>query len=352
MINRYSMLRRSRGLTLVELMVAMLLSLLLAAGAFTIFSGTKQASITQQDLARMQENLRFTITEMINRISIAGYMGCARSMIDGNTNITSTVAVNDTPTASWMPDFTLPISGTDGAGGAPDTLTLVYADAEYPIRVAAQAGQSAPLSVWRDKNYEKHLDNFNVGNGSVMVVGDCERSAVFRLTNSLPSGAAAAAAAASAPVAVASMQHSATGNTSAGIEYVFGNNKPAWMRKLEAVRFFLATKTVGGKTISSLMMRKIGQKRASAEELIEGVEDFQVQFGIDEEFPDHDGSADRYVDWDATLPLRRIASVRVTLRINGGRPVGNANGQADQDTDVLRDITFTVKLRNQVGEFL
>ncbi len=349
MIIRRSMVRHNRGLTLVELMVAMLLSLLLAAGAFTIFSATKQASITQQDLARMQENMRFTITEMINRISAAGYMGCARSMIDGNANLTSTVAVNSTANASWMPDFTVPISATNGASGAPDTLTLVYADAEYPIRVASQASQSAPLSVWRDKNYEKHLTNFNVNNGSVMVVGDCERSAVFKLTNGLPAGAATASATATTPVAVASMQHSTPGNTSAGIEHVFGD-KPAWARKLEAVRFFLATKSVGGKTISSLKMRKIGQQLSQADELIEGVEDFQVQFGIDDS--PFDGSADRYVDWSASLPLRRISSVRVTLRVNGGRPVTDASGKADQDVDVLRDVVFTVKLRNQVGEFL
>ncbi len=344
--------RRGRGLTLVELMVALALSLLLAAGAFSIFTATKRASITQQDLARMQENLRFAVTEMIDRISLAGYVGCARSMIRNNANLTSTVPVVEDATAAWRPDLSLPISGTDGAGGAPDTLTVVYAHAEYPIRVEHQTGQTGPLWVWRDKNYERNVEEFDVGQGSILMVSDCERGAVFTLTNSLSGqdGAASVSPTDPTPQTVAFQHAEISGqNVAAGIEHSFGGSSqpPAWIRKAEAARFFIDQVAVDGKQVSVLKVRRLGQTLGQAEELIRGVEDMQVKFGIDDS--PFDGSADRYVDWDNTLPSRRIAAVRVTLTVNGGRPV--TGGVADVDTDVVRDITFTVKMRNQVGEF-
>ena len=75
--------RNQRGLTLVELMIAMLLGLFLLGGLLQIFISSKQTNRMQEGLSRLQENGRFAMDFMTRDIRLAGFMGCSnRSMID------------------------------------------------------------------------------------------------------------------------------------------------------------------------------------------------------------------------------------------------------------------------------
>lgn len=53
--------RTQRGLSLIELMIALVLGLLLSAGIMTLFSGTSKSSRVQDGLARLQENGRYAM---------------------------------------------------------------------------------------------------------------------------------------------------------------------------------------------------------------------------------------------------------------------------------------------------
>lgn len=64
---------RQHGLSLVELMVAMVLSLFLLAGVITVFVNTKVSYSGQQALAALQENQRLASTLLANTIQQAGY---------------------------------------------------------------------------------------------------------------------------------------------------------------------------------------------------------------------------------------------------------------------------------------
>lgn len=65
--------RRQKGLSLVELMVALVLSLFLLTGVITIFINTKVSYSAQQALAALQENQRLASTVLSNTIQQAGY---------------------------------------------------------------------------------------------------------------------------------------------------------------------------------------------------------------------------------------------------------------------------------------
>src|SRR5690606_29784673 len=67
---------RQRGVTLVELMVAMLLGLILTGGAIQVFIGNRAAYDFNEGLARLQENGRFAIDSLSFRTRMAGYFGC------------------------------------------------------------------------------------------------------------------------------------------------------------------------------------------------------------------------------------------------------------------------------------
>lgn len=69
--------RGQQGLTLVEIMVALLIGLILIAGVIEVFLGTRQNYRFQEALARVQENGRYAI-EIIGRdLRQGGYAGCA-----------------------------------------------------------------------------------------------------------------------------------------------------------------------------------------------------------------------------------------------------------------------------------
>ena len=68
-----------RGVTLIELMVAMVLGLLVAAGIVTVFASTSTSNKAQTQLARLQEEGRFAITRLSGDLSMANGQYCTNS---------------------------------------------------------------------------------------------------------------------------------------------------------------------------------------------------------------------------------------------------------------------------------
>lgn len=72
-MNAMLLKHRQRGLTLIEIMVALVISLFLLAGLLQLFIGTRQSARVQENLSRVQENGRYAI-DFIGRIArLTGY---------------------------------------------------------------------------------------------------------------------------------------------------------------------------------------------------------------------------------------------------------------------------------------
>ena len=74
--------RLSRGFSLVELMVALLITLILLAGIGQIFLSSKKSFTIQDSLGRMQENGRYAMETLAQDVRRAGFWG-------GNADITA-----------------------------------------------------------------------------------------------------------------------------------------------------------------------------------------------------------------------------------------------------------------------
>ena len=104
-IDRYSSQSRQSqcGLTLVEILVALLISLFLIAGVIQLFIGTKQTYRGHDALSRIQENGRFAIDRMAWDIRMAGYINplvaasAAAPAITGNDGANN----DDSITVQW-----------------------------------------------------------------------------------------------------------------------------------------------------------------------------------------------------------------------------------------------------------
>jgi len=88
--------KRQQGMSLVELMVAMLISLFLTAGLFTMFSMSSSNVTTTSQFNQLQENGRIALAILERDLSQLGFMGDTTGMITAAlTTISSTVVTND-----------------------------------------------------------------------------------------------------------------------------------------------------------------------------------------------------------------------------------------------------------------
>ena len=88
--------RRMRGLSLVELMVAMVLGLFLIGGVLSVFVSTRQANRSTDGLSRLQENARIAFEMMARELRAAGGAGCGSS-----SRVANVVNLSDANTWWW-----------------------------------------------------------------------------------------------------------------------------------------------------------------------------------------------------------------------------------------------------------
>ncbi|WP_210641020.1 MULTISPECIES: prepilin-type N-terminal cleavage/methylation domain-containing protein [unclassified Pseudomonas] len=136
-----------RGFGLIELMIALVLSLIVVLGVVQIFIAAKNTYISQGAAAVMQEDARFALSKMVQELRMVGMFGCLGTITDassaGDFN-----ASQITPIRWDNTNLKLTLVTTDvGGGGGVPTWTVVSdcrtsATAYTGVRVPA-AGQTA-----------------------------------------------------------------------------------------------------------------------------------------------------------------------------------------------------------------
>ncbi len=110
---------RTRGMSLVELMVGLSIGLVLTLGLFTMIANTSQTFKVQDDFARMQENATAALRYIGESLRSAGFYGYARQVgTIRNPAPVNTVndcgstggAIENPPAANWALDFATPLA--------------------------------------------------------------------------------------------------------------------------------------------------------------------------------------------------------------------------------------------------
>ena len=78
--------RRQQGLTLIEIMIGLTLSLFMLAGIVQLFVSSKQTYRSNEGLARAQESGRFALEYLANDIRHAGFKGSCTSKVNNLLN--------------------------------------------------------------------------------------------------------------------------------------------------------------------------------------------------------------------------------------------------------------------------
>ncbi|MBI2779430.1 MAG: PilW family protein [Gammaproteobacteria bacterium] len=335
-----------RGLTLVEVMVAITISLILLAGVMQIFLSSRQTYRVQDGLARIQENGRFAMQFLSNDIRMAGYTGCA-SKTPNVRNI-----ANDATTAS----FTGGVMGYEYASlpvALTATNTLASADVEANTDVLV-IKRASPTGTRLTGNMTAMNANIQIdavtaagmfAAGDILFISDCTSADIFAAT-SVSGG--------SVTITIA---HANDVNTDVNLGRAYQTD--AEVMKMESAAYYIG-KDAANNNIPTLYRRRLtGGTTMVSEPLVEGVENMQILYGEDTDIPT-DGSANRYLPANAPgINMANVVSVRVSLLLRSAEDNVTTKKQsytfngatipeaAVPDRRLRRVFTTTIRIRNK-----
>lgn len=292
-----------RGFTVVELLVAVAISLLLLAGVLALFANSRLSYESNDRLARIQENGRFALALMTRDLRAAGYWGCAKRI--AAKPLENVLA---SPT-TLLRNFNVPVQGFNASGTtwAPNLIDELTTDAPTPgsdvlvIRgpkpdASPQTVQTSMASPTSDLVVYKPGSSGGIQSGDIAIAASCDQATVFHVTSYTPGGGATDT--------IAHGTASGSLNSTATLENRF-YAETAEVYPVQTTIYFVDSGPNGNS-----LYRRTGS--ASPEEIVEGVDSFQVQFGLD---TNGDRLADTYENASATTNWDQVVSVRLGLLV-------------------------------------
>ncbi len=338
-------IKKTHGVTLVELMIAMVISTIVLLGVATVYSSTKRSYKVQEEMARLQENARYAFNSMASDIRGAGFVGC-------NPKITSLLDETDASFDPALYDFQAGVDGWEYTGTGPNNT--------YTITSLTNTGAAAD---WEGADWDGNGvgdDLANVLTGRVLVGTDvlitkssnpetyedpatCADGSVLRLKGANPPNATAMTFNCATNVEQGqivffgncdradvfqngSNSKSANLNRNAGVAgNKPGNVNPAsvnWSQYCENCQVYSAKGIAyfigNGAGNEPALFRYDYSQGASGgifDELVEGVENMQILYGEDLNTGDDDVQPTQYVTANNITNPDNVVSIRISLLV-------------------------------------
>lgn len=334
--------RRQHGVSLIEVMVALLIAALLTIGLLQIFGATRLTSQMQEGLSRVQENGRFAMQYLQRQLRMVGFMGCGADIGRvAQTSFVNHLAMYDgTIPGGTKYRFQRPIEAfTAGAAPPPAELTAEAASfvAGSDVLILRVFGdESVPVL-----NVSREATNLHIAiaNGSLPFLPASGSRVLFALENCRSADVFAGTLSGSEVAVLGSAGENVYLDPSVG---GCGQSACPWDFRISNATLNSTPLTGGPPRLNAEIHRaeyvalyvrdgglyvKRFQRNALAfdnpQNLVEGVENMQLRFGYDTS-PIPDGTIDEYrsaadvvagATDDLTLDAnwRRVLSVRVAL---------------------------------------
>ena len=352
----------NQGFSLLELLIAAALGVVLIAAVVQLFAGSSRGNAVLSGQALLQESARHAVALLSRSARNAGYLGCGgrNGLVNGlngpwrrivEFDVSRPVEGFDGRGTSWSPELgILPTTGGAALAFAgrridPDELragsdVVVFRRLEADGRSLARplattlnpvTGQGADPVVTFDDGFAFETDDF-------VVVSDCRQSALFRIGAINTVGRAATL---SRPPTGGPFGNRAGHSLSRDDEPFGGGDRleGAGVGRVVTEIYFVA-RGAGlnnrDETVWSLW-RKTGADRPA--ELVQGVDDLQVLFGVDLTPGDGVDAPNRYLPpgQAGANPVRTIHFVAT---------VSSVDAVTADDEVLRRSFLWTVALRN------
>jgi type IV pilus assembly protein PilW len=361
---------KQSGFSVLELLIALTLGLVVVAGIIQLFTGNSRTYEIVNAQARLQENARYSFQFITRAARTAGYRGCApeplnvakgliggwddipeynlRDAIDGfEANGDGTYGPTDLvglPRSTGGVNSRVHIAGNGVDRNVLDPASdiMIFRSLERPLARLAQTLQPTGDPIVQTPN---GVPSFAVND--VVVVADCEQAAMFKVTTAV------------AGADETTLEHTtvAAGNAFDNGENIVteaGDIVPATLSllgrsygaeavvaRIETTIFFVAPSTQLNNANDSVnsLWQKSGNNAPI--ELVQGVDNLQVLYGIDSTPLDGVANVNRYQTIDNVADLNAVVAVRVALDVNSVDALAELGGNP-----LRRSFSKTISLRN------
>ena len=281
--------RYSTGLSLIELMVAVLIASFLIFGLLQVFTASKAAYQTSEGMARVQENARFAMDFLQRDIRMAGHFGCVNDQahwvkeegdpllnvgtvvsgaggpLDFSVSIEGYEAPNSGPTNSltlggtWAAPTGIPALTPAPVGGSDILVLRYFAPEGVPVGafVASGGGERVEFAAARWGS----LTSDGAAAPTVYGVSDCTHANVFNGTGS--AGAVVAAA-----------------GSGLAARYTPAPSGQTMLYRADAIAYYVGINGQGNPALYRARAGSVGGF-AAGEELVEGIQSLQLLYGQD-----------------------------------------------------------------------
>ena len=318
--------RRHCGFSLLELLLAAALGALTTAAVAQLFVSNARAAVLQTGQARLQESARLALHFLAHSARSAGYFGCGRgTLADG---------LGGTWRGDLTQDLAMAVAGADNVGDADDIPAWELGDRELKpgtdvVLFRRIEGLGHDLAQPFDANGELIVaSTFAPASGQVAVLSACGQLGVLGI-ESIAGGSGRVTLAASVDI-----------DALAPTGFVYGDPAgPAAtvLAHLVSEVYFVAR----GRFVNNRGERtwSLWRKTGRADEVVSGIDDLQVLYGIDPTPDDADVAPRRYVTGDGIgAGIVRAVYLRVTA--------SSVDAVGEDDRALARTISQTVALRN------
>ena len=333
---------RCGGFSLLELMVAMGISVLLLAGVISIFASSRTAYENTDRSSRIQENGRLALDIITRHIRASGFVGCARQPTYVSTSLSSATTLQwnfldgpvrgfqATGAGAWTPAMDASIaSPTDGS----DVLVLrVPAREATPLQLTTDMASAAADLVVTPGATNGVQDN------DIAIAYSCEAQSVFQVrtftagTGTITHGIGGTTT--GVPIY--------PGNASGTLNYTYRRDVTHVLPVETVVYYVTASTSPALPAGTTSLWRRVALN--APEELIEGVEQMQLQFGVD---TNGDVIVDQYQTANLISNWQRVISVRVALLVRSLEEYGL---DTDQRTYQLIDVPVAAAADRRMRE--
>ena len=370
---------RAAGFTLIELMVAMTLGMLLTAAMAYVYISGRSAFSRQQQLGSVQQSVRTAFEYLGNDARMAGHLGCFNGLSTvattkfnnnlsatsvatnyaigvegyeyinataGQYTMTSSVPANVTTAGSWRTQLaangiaTLPLAAIAGTGSGltPGSDVLVIRKVSgRPVRLAADANTGSNQTSFTVETKAAEPGAANCSNGTTArvsgfctnshaLIASCSRARIMQI-GSIVAGTAPAAS-----------TLNLAASTNLGNDPIY-TPIGAEVFPMQTIAYYVKQSSSG--TTTSLYRRIFdgdlktpvagGNDDGLEQELVEGVESLQIQYGVDTTTPVPNGVVDQYVvargptgdSTDSVTDWNRVVTIRIGVLVRATQPIDN-----------------------------
>ncbi len=326
--------RSTLGIGLIELLIAMTLALMLIGAAVTAFIKGREIHAAAETIAQLQETIRYALGVIESDLRMSGYLGlhgrgALIANLDGPLVDPAGDAVQfDGCAPRWATSLVEPVSGWDQAAGryglGPECAASGGWRASTDGLVIRRASADRiPQTAAGLRAFARHALIATSHASGLAFVGDAD--------GTVPSGFADSDSAAGTPLSET--------------------------RRLLVHAYYVSRSSSEGAGFPALRRKRlVAGPAVQDEEIIPGIDDLQVQYGVD---GDHDGAVDRWLnagEVDAGMP---VVAARIWLRARARERDASWSDAtrftyANQDEDLPADersyrrlvVMKTVRLRN------